>query len=322
MAALLALGVVAAAPAAAGATVFSAHEVLARWTIEAGDALYFTSPEGPRWELITDINDPEIGNRGEGRFFPVETEHVERALAAIEFPIEAMQFDVVVLPFPRRGLLPSSAGRRTIYLSPGVVPVSEERVHALVAHELGHLVHRAFLPDEDGAGWIRYRSVRSIEDSRIYHHGAAHRDRPREILAEDFRFLFGGALANYAGGIENPDLPLPDRVDGLEAFFLELPERDPSAPRPVRPLKLSPNPSPGGRVALTFSSDASVPTGPLTLSVFDLAGRLVDRRPIDGGNAPTWDGVTAHGTAARSGVYFLRVTGDGASWAGKLLIAR
>jgi hypothetical protein len=39
----------------------------------------------------------------------------------------------------------------------------------------------------------------------------SHAQRPREIFAEDFRYLFGSDEAVFSGGIENDELSPPTR---------------------------------------------------------------------------------------------------------------
>ena len=169
-----------------------------------------------------------------------------------------------------------------MYLSPGVVPWGEARIHALLAHEIGHIVHNTLLPDFDRGGWQTYRSLRDIEDAEIYHSGADHRDRPHEIFAEDFRGLFGGALANYSGSIENPQLTPPWEISGLESFYqsLNTSDRIVSYRQPPRQLRGYPNPAKGpvGIKLLGVSSDLS--GGPFDLVVFDIRGRLITRQTL------------------------------------------
>src|SRR6185369_3380836 len=78
-----------------------------------------------------------------------------------------------------------------------------------------------YMPDDAADLWSRYRALRGIEDER-YCAGAAHADRPHEIFAEDFRALFGDALSNYSGTIENQALRDPSAVTGLAAFIASL----------------------------------------------------------------------------------------------------
>ncbi len=309
------------APAAAAVSVHTADEVLASWTSRSGDALFFRSPEGESWELVTDIADPAISNKGLGAFYPVDPALARDAVDAVNFPLGALDAQVFILPYPRRDLIPSSAGENCIYLSPGVAPMSAAQVHALVAHELGHLVHRKLLPDANTAGWNAYRALRGITDTAVYNDSAVHKNRPHEIFAEDFRFLFGGALANYSGGIENPALALPTQVAGLQSFFLNLSGTAGAGialvAHPI--LTVSPNPSRGPvRIALLDGS-AGV-GGPVMVSVFDVQGRRVAVRS-GAGPEMGWDARGDDGAPVPPGLYFVRVTRGGASWRGKVLIA-
>jgi hypothetical protein len=67
--------------------------------------------------------------------------------------------------------------------------------------------------------WNEYRRIRGITDESRFNELASHAYRPREIFAEDFRVLFGGAAAYFGGSIENPEIARPESVAGLENFF-------------------------------------------------------------------------------------------------------
>jgi hypothetical protein len=304
----------------AGVIVHSPDEVLAEWTVPSDDALLFHGPGGDVWELISEITDPAILNRGEGKFFPHQTELVHSALDALSYPTGNLDAEIFILPFPRRGLVTSNAGRATIYLSPGVAPLITQQVHAVVTHEFGHLVHNQLL---DAAGWAEYRQVRGIENQTVYHDRAPHRNRPREIFAEDFRFLFGGALANYGGGIENPDLALPSRVPGLEDHMRSLAESPgPSSDGLRPPLRLHPNPT-RDEVRMSFAEGEGPGAGePVGLRVHDVQGRVLVQRELGSETGLRWDGRLDDGTAAPPGLYFIRVQSGARHWAGKLLILR
>jgi hypothetical protein len=310
------------ATAAAAVTVHAANEVLAEWTVHHGDALFFHGPQGEQWEYVTDINDPVIVNKGRGAFFPPPAEAVQGAIDAVDYPLQGIDLEVFILPYPRRDLLPSNAGDRCVYLSPGVAPISSQQLHALVAHELGHIVQHQLMPDGDRGGWADYRALRGITDGSIYNENAVHKNRPHEIFAEDFRFLFGGTLANYSGSIENPDLALPNRVPGLEEFLLGLAARTASVnDLPTRRrLRLFPNPT-RGAVTVAFTQSSPLAGAPLTLQVFDVQGREVARREIVTGGLAGWDGRSDAGAPAPPGIYFVRVSGDRGAWTGKLLVA-
>ena len=306
----------------AAVTIHGPEAVLAGYTESQGGLLVFRSPEGETWELVTHIDDPAISNRGDGAFFPVDPVLVERAFEAVTYPLAAVDVEVFILPYPRRELLPSSAGRRALYLSPGVSPLGEQLVHALVAHELGHIVQRQTFPETDPDTWGVYRSLRGIENRAVYHDGARHRDRPREIFAEDFRFLFGGRLANYAGGIENPTLPLPTRVAGLSEFLLAVAGTAGVGPglHPVRPLLVTPNPA-TGPVRLALGEDADS-VFPVRVDVFDAQGRLVGTTVTAASSEVGWDPRGEDGAPLPVGLYFVRAVQHGRTWTGKLVVSR
>ncbi|HET9235222.1 MAG TPA: hypothetical protein VFP10_13890, partial [Candidatus Eisenbacteria bacterium] len=137
-------GLLAAMPASAGLVVHDADEVLRRFTTEHHGILYFLDPDGERYELVTRIDDPAISYQGGGAFFPVETAQVAHALEAIQFPLDGLDGEIFVLPYPRRTRLDSEASGTALIISPGVWPLTDSQVHMLVAHEVGHLVQHAF----------------------------------------------------------------------------------------------------------------------------------------------------------------------------------
>jgi hypothetical protein len=227
--------------------------------------------------------------------------------------LRGLEVEIFVLPFPRRELLASSADGSSIYLSPGVQPLSDDQVHALVIHELGHVVHHQFLPDGD-PGWPVYRALRGITDETHFSGDALHRNRPHEIFAEDFRALFGGPRANYSRSIENSDLVYPSEVDGLCDFFTALTAENagPSRTRPA--LESSPNPF---RPSTTIRFVIPAGRHDARLDVVSVEGRLVRRllgKPLDGGeHAIVWDGRDGTGREVAAGVYFARIATGGAS---------
>ena len=265
--------------------------------------LFLTLPGGERFELVTSPTDPVISNPGDGAFHPYTASVVRDALRQVNFPLASIGVDIYLLPFPRRGGLDSAAGSGLILLAPGVRPLSDEHQHAEFVHELGHVVQYALFPDADTERWQRYRALRGIENESVYSASAPHANRPHEIFAEDFRALFGDALANYSNSIENSNLTPPAAVSGLAGFMTELAGAS-------APLALAAVPNPG-RGSLRFSR-AGVTGAPLDL--FDIAGRkLATVLPagIAGGTLWAWDGRDASGRPAGPGVLFARVRGEG-----------
>src|SRR5262245_22288640 len=84
-------------------------------------------------------------------------------------------------------------------------------------------------------------------------------------------------------------------------------ESEGSSPQTFRASSPRPNPS-HGRIVLAFELPAR---REVTLSVFDLSGRLVRSIRVGslgpGAHAVAWDGRTSSGTRAGSGIYFTRI---------------
>jgi hypothetical protein len=261
--------------------------------------LWLALPGGMRCELVTSTDDPAIFNKGDGAFHPFEEAEVRAALAGVRYPVGSLHVDVFLLPYPRRNGLESAAAPQLILLSPGVRALSREQQHAEFVHELGHVVQYALMPDPDTERWQRYREIRGIDDDSRFHAGAHHANRPHEIFAEDFRALFGGALANYSGSVENSDIPAPHQVSGLRPFLLGL-VGEPG----LTELRTQSNPARG---PLRFYRAGF---GPAPLDLFDVTGRLVATvppMPAPGAVQWSWDGHDVRGARVPPGVLFARV---------------
>lgn len=303
------------------ARVHGPAEILASRCEKRAGQVVFVPKRGIAYRFVTDVNDPLIANRGDGAFHPMPVEDVVTALRSIRLTGMDLDIDVFVLPYPRREVLDSSARDDMIFLTPGMRPVSEPAVHFTVVHEVGHVFQYRWLPDSDLAGWDEYHRTRGTTDAAVYRAQGAHRNRPHEIFAEDFRFLFGGALATYSGSIENDDLPLPNAVLGLEAFVRDLSSRR-LATFPLADITAQPNPfNPATSIRVRFQAEA---TSVARVAIYDAAGRnirdLYEGVPTGRNLDLAWDGRRDAGPRAASGIYFARLEHAGASVATKLVL--
>ena len=296
-----------ASGAASGLVLHDADETLRDYCSTDSDGrLWLEVPGGMRFELITSTSDPAIGNPGDGAFHPFDVAEVRGALAGVRYPLGAIRADVFILPYPRRGGLESAAGPQLLLLSPGVRPLARDHQHAEFVHELGHVVQYQLMPDSDARGWTAYRRVRGLEDAVRYAASSTHADRPHEIFAEDFRALFGGALANYSGSIENAALAAPASVTGLQPFLRSLAD----ATTATAALRATPNPT-RGPLRFTRAAETTAP-----LDLFDLSGRRVASIPAfahAGATEWMWDGRDLAGRTPGPGVLFARVREANAS---------
>jgi hypothetical protein len=305
------------------ATIYSPDDILARWVVRDGDRTWLFRDAALRYQLVTDVADPVITNKGDGSFHPMDVDAVIAALSAVRVAGTGLAVEIFVLPYPRRDILDSSARDGVILLSPGTRPVSQYAVHFTVTHEVGHVFQYRWMPDTDVDAWQRYSNLRGIQDTSIFSAAGAHKNRPHEIFAEDFRFLFGGDKANYSGSIENETLALPDEIAGLATFLHDL-----GAPRPAQPfasLATAPNPfNPSTEVRILFH-DMAAPAR-AQVRIYDAEGRsvrqLYDATPATPSLRLPWDGRAEDGSPVASGVYFARLDYRGAALSTKLLLVK
>jgi hypothetical protein len=293
---------IAARSTAAGLRIHGPDEVLRDFCRHDEDgSLWLVIPGGATWELVTSTMDGAMANPGDGEFHPFDEAEVRAALAQVRYPLDDLAADVYLLPYPRRGALDSGAGPGLVLLSPGVAPIAAAQQHAEFVHELGHVVQYRWMPDSDER-WTDYRSRRGISDASVYSATSVHANRPHEIFAEDFRALFGGALATYSGSIENSTLQPPATVTGLDGFFRAL-----VATAPIAARLVAANPARG---AVTFALAQSI-AAPLDL--FDVSGRRVATLEPAASGVQTvwrWSGRDAAGRAAGAGVLMAKVRGS------------
>jgi hypothetical protein len=318
------------------AAVYTPERILAHCTSrDHEDRLILRLPDGYSYILIEDTSDPAVVNKGDGSFHPMRTDDVVRAIEEIDVGNRDIdcEIEVYILPYPRLGFLRSTASGSRVFLCPGVHEPGPRVTAYTVTHELGHIFQHRHVPEDDTDRWGRYLDIRGLSGDPRYGAEARHRDRPREIFAEDFRYLFGGDDARYSGTIENPDLLLPDRVTGLEEFMISLlspavaTADNAVAPMPGEIVSAVnyPNPfNPSTTIELSFNGTDAPRDAILTIHRAD--GSLVTS--VHHGEAAgavyraTWDGRTRDGSAAPTGVYFYRFRAGGRTATGKMLLIR
>ncbi|HUV37316.1 MAG TPA: FlgD immunoglobulin-like domain containing protein, partial [Patescibacteria group bacterium] len=242
---------------------------------------------------------------------------------------------VYILPYPRYGFLGSSASGNTVFLSPGVCEPTGCFTAFTITHEFGHIFQHVFAPTDESGRWENYLRVRGIYDDPRYTESSQHRNRPREIFAEDFRYLFGGEEACYTHSLENSSLMLPDMVEGLEEFFISLlspvvasaPDGETPPHDGIVSSANFPNPfNPSTTIEVLFGRPAEAAPHNVELSIYRADGSLVRTlyRGEVGGTVfrAGWDGRDASGAAAPSGVYFYRFRSGAEVATGKMLLVR
>lgn len=275
--------------------------------------------------VIVDINDPSIVNKGDGTFHPFSTEDVVATLRALDRRLAHMSVRVYLLPYPRRSLLVSSTSGFELFLSPHVLAIDPRVAAYIVAHEMGHAFHNRFMPDGSSA-WEEYRRIRGITDVTRFNDRSGHAYRPKEIFAEDFRVLFGGAAAYFDGYIENPELASPESVSGLESFYVRV-AGEPLAARTPRIVATSyPNPfNPETEVRVSLPDEFAGTNDRVSVRVYAVTGALVrdlyDGR-ASGDFAVRWDGTDNRGNRVASAMYYATVIAGGSRETVKLVLLK
>lgn len=234
---------------------------------------------------------------------------VGEAVEAIDYPIDGLGIEMLILPVPRSRVTESSAEGRVVFLSPGRVEYPYQHIHYIVTHEIGHVVQHMLMPESRGDLWETYGTLRGL-DHRAVDPSASHAVRPAEIFAEDFRALFGGEAARFGGNVENHDIPRPEDVSGLREFMLSLLGEWEGRLR----ISAFPNPFESAVVFEAFSL-GSTPSG-MKITLFDIRGRVIRglSLPQGGPSYVVWDGSDEMGRQVAAGVYFADVrTGTGST---------
>jgi hypothetical protein len=323
----VALAIATPVRAALSIRVVESSEILDRSSWIEGELgrLRFRSLDGHEIELSLDGHGLEISNPAfDGTFHPVPDEVVSTAVAELALPLEA-KLEAVLYCLPGLPVthMKSFCVGREIFLAPSLASPPIEVTVATIVHEFGHAFENQRMGSYDGPRWSHYRRLRGIEDRATFATYAEHRNRPAEILAEDFRTLFGGPLATYSGTQENPALPLAESVPGLrELLTIALVHPAP----PKRSLRVSnhPNPfNPRTTIVVELPGRAPHEESLVRARVVDLRGRLFRDFAVAGSGSRAeweWDGTDRAGRRVGSGRYLLRVWVGGDTAAGSMLL--
>jgi hypothetical protein len=308
-----------------GVTIFTSEHLARRLQTYNGEDI-IPLDDGRYFRVVTDINDPEIANKGDGAFHPFQMNKVIEVLRSINHPRLNMKITVYLLPYPRRSVLVSWASGSEIFLSPHVLEIESEVTAYIVTHEVGHVYQFRNIPDTNSDTWARYKTIRGITNTAKFSDYGPHAYRPKEIFAEDFRVLFGSEEARYNDTVENPELCSPFEVAGLRSFMLNL-EAVPVEPTTITALKCFPNPfNPCTEIAVVLGEDFTPGHDLVSVRIYNITGALV-RELYDG--APEsrrlqveWDGRSDRGEQVASAPYFAQVRAGAASQTIKLILIK
>lgn len=257
-------------------------------------------------------------------YYPFDEQEVVHALDSMWGFQTDLEINVYILPTPSTLVSSSYASKNSIYLAPGIGVVDASTIAYITTHEMGHVLTWAFL-DGDSARWNTYMKLRGL-NHQDNGPSAHHADRAREILAEDFRFLFGGSLATASNSIENHDLVLPTHVFGLDTLLVEFVAERASAAT-LAGSRAYPNPcNPRTTVMLDLNSGGSVNAEAARLEIYDIRGALV--KSITGGQLHNnrveiqWNGDSDSGSSCASGRYLYVVQAGQLKATGSITLVR
>lgn len=298
-------------------TIHTATDIIDHWLVER---------DGRTWLQHPTVGEVELETRELpwSDLVPVSAEVVADALNAMHGFRTDLQIQVFLLPGFPASVLSSYARRDAIFMAPGLARQADETVAYVLTHEMGHVAHWAALdgcPDR----WETYRELRRLApqpDPAL----VPHAERHREILAEDFRHLFGGPLATVSGTIENGRLPLPDQIQGLESLLVGYLANPSCQPISITPSRVFPNPCRHDaqiEMMVDPAADKTLAGEPI-LEIYDVRGRLVQRQIggqlINGRLIVTWDRLGKDGRRVGGGQYLYRVWVANTHSTGKLLV--
>jgi hypothetical protein len=105
-----------------------------------------------------------------------------------------------------------------MYLQAAPGTVFTDRPEYIIAHEYGHVWTLYHLYMSQQGDWTKYLVARGIAtDPRL---DSTYNWSKNEMIADDYRMLFGTPAAVSGAFYINPDVPDPRTVDGLRDFFL------------------------------------------------------------------------------------------------------
>jgi hypothetical protein len=286
-------------------TLHDASEIAAACTVSADGSRVLSSPLAGSVTLAPATR----------TLYPFDADVVMAALGDMRGFTCDVEVEVFILDAIPADIGSSFARRGAIFLSPSYAPLGDAITAYITTHEMGHVLTWAAMDGHQGR-WEAYAALRGL-DLAAAGADAPHALRAREILAEDFRYLFGGILATANIGLENHTLATPDRVGGLREMLVGyLADTTPVVVSVTS--RAFPNPcNPRTTIELLLPSDMDATAG-AEIDLYDIRGQLVRKLQTgdvaNGRVTATWDGSDDLGRLVPSGryLYVARIAGTGA----------
>lgn len=294
-------------------TIHNASDIAAACTVSADGSRVFSSPRAGSVTLAPATR----------TLYPFDADAVMAALRDMRGFTCDVEVEVFILDAIPADVGSSFARRGAIFLSPSYAPLGDAITSYIATHEMGHVLTWVALDSRPGR-WEAYAALRGL-DLAAAGADAPHAQRAREIVAEDFRYLFGGVLATANIGLENHTLETPDRVDGLRELLVSYLADTAPAVATVS-SRAFPNPcNPRTTIELLLPSGVDATDG-AEIALYDIRGQLV--RKLHGSDVAngrvtaTWDGADDLGRLVPSGRYQYVARIAGVAARGSLTLVR
>jgi len=307
------------------ARIYGADEITDNWLVINDQGTLLQHPVVGTLELLSGTDDERLG-RKVSQFYTYDEKIVTTALTEINGFQTNLVIDIFILPSLPIEPMSSFARRGAVFLAPGIGPVAASTQAYTLTHEIGHILTGAFL-DNCPERWEAYLQLRDIS-LETAGYTAPHADRAREIIAEDFRYLYGGTLATEVGSIENHYIALPDQISGLSELLVSFFEEPVVSVGMQLSSQAFPNPcNPLTTIGVIFPVGLRIPaSNGAKLQIFDIRGRLI--RTLVGGELTNnrisikWDSTSDAGSKVASGTYLFVVSLGNITSQGRIIVIR
>lgn len=152
---------------------------------------------------------------------PIPEEWVKEIIDDLDtrYPVKWLDIAIFLMPYTLRfynngvwGMKYEGETHYTHIVLSGQYRLNKADVACTVTHEIGHAIQQRLTEEQ----WKQYLKLRNLKNTKR----SMWEDRPKEIFAEDFRYLFGSELAKRCKFMtyDEPDDPRPPGEETKEFF--------------------------------------------------------------------------------------------------------